>query len=46
MDDESAPGQLRTRMGGERVALHRTAVQHHRALQLVQDVQARQINGS
>lgn len=44
--EAAAPGQFWARMGGERVAVHRTAVGHDRALELVQDVQVRQINRS
>lgn len=45
-EETSTPGQTWARMGEHRVAVHRTAVDHQRALELVQDVQVRQINRS
>lgn len=39
-------GEYRFRMDGELVAVHRTVVDRDRALELVQDVQMRQINRS
>ncbi|MGC5585922.1 hypothetical protein [Ornithinimicrobium sp. W1665] len=39
-------GEYRARMDGELVAVHRTVVDRDRAVELVQDVQVRQINRS